>query len=167
MNFGALSTLRLGQPFLFLYSCCSRVLVYQQILTNLWQKTKRKEKQRKPKHNRTDRYCQSYSPFSKNSQHLSEIYEIVAICIIIQNVKAEPLPPAASNMSQAAAFTSSGDPDKDKKVRNLKKVSEKLTKDPWFFLLVSVTGQRNSPLPLFNVFGFCSYWSEQYNIYWD
>lgn len=55
---------------------------------------------------------------------------MVAICIIIQSVKAEPLPPAASNMSQAAAFTSSGDPDKDKKVRNLKKVSEKLTKDP-------------------------------------
>ncbi|XP_048747490.2 eukaryotic translation initiation factor 2A-like isoform X2 [Ostrea edulis] len=45
-----------------------------------------------------------------------------------QNVKAEPLPPAASNMSQAAAFTSSGDPDKDKKVRNLKKKIQQIEK---------------------------------------
>jgi hypothetical protein len=59
--------------------------------------------------------------------------EIAEIYVIIQSVRADPFPPAASNMSPPAAFASSGDPDRDKKIRNLRKVSQKLTKTVIFF----------------------------------
>ena len=45
---------------------------------------------------------------------------IFNLITFIQQVKAEPAP--VSNPAQSGAFTPSGDPEKDKKIRNLKKV---------------------------------------------